>query len=70
MTNNIPIAEKENLTVKEAAKLFRIGDKNIYRWIHTGRRFDWLLKKGSWSLIRRKKFADWLEQYGSIDEIA
>lgn len=56
----IPVWEKINLTVEEAAALFSIGEKAIReRANEPGCEF--VLFKGTHKLIKRKKFEEYLD---------
>lgn len=56
----IPVWEKVNITVEEAAALFSIGENAIREKIEEpGCKF--VLMKGTHKLIKRKKFEEYLE---------
>ena len=61
----VPIWEKENLTVEEAASYFGIGQNKI-RALSDMRNCDFILFVGNKRLIKRKKFAKYLESVDSI----
>ena len=56
---DIPIWEKINLTIEEAAELFSIGEKAI-REKTDEPGCDFVLFKGTHKLIKRKKFEEYL----------
>ena len=55
----IPIWEKINLTIEEAAALFQIGEKAIKEKTDEPD-CDFVLFKGTHRLIKRKKFEEYL----------
>ena len=61
----VPIWEKENLTVEEAASYFGIGQNKI-RALSDMRNCGFVLFVGNKRLIKRKKFAKYLESVDSI----
>lgn len=64
-TPNIPIWEKENLTITEAASYFGIGQNKI-RALTEVRNCNFVLFIGSKRLIKRKAFAKFLEAQHSL----
>ena len=62
---NVPIWEKENLTLPEAAAYFGIGQNKI-RELTERRNCDFVLFVGNKRLIKRKKFAKYLENAFSV----
>ena len=60
-----PIWEKINLTIKEAAALFGIGEKKIIE-LTNGENCPYVLYNGNKRLIKRKKFEKYLETAFSI----
>ena len=60
-----PIWEKINLTIKEAAALFGIGEKKIIE-LTNDENCPYVLYNGSKRLIKRKKFEKYLETAFSI----
>ena len=57
----IPIWEKINLTIEEAAALFQIGEKAI-RERTDEPNCDFVLYKGTHRLIKRKKFEEYINE--------
>lgn len=51
-TNDIPIWEKYTLTIEEASKYFRIGEKKL-RKLAEG---NWLIMNGNRLQIKRRQF--------------
>ena len=64
-TIEVPIYEKANLTLQEAAAYFNIGEKKI-REITEGDRCPYVLYCGTKRLIKREKFKDYLEKQFSV----
>ncbi len=56
---DIPIWEKSNLTIEEAAALFQIGEKAI-RERTDEPNCNFVLFKGTHRLIKRKKFEEYI----------
>lgn len=67
MSNSVtvPIWEKSNLTLDEAAAYFNIG-VNKLRDISNGDSCSFVLWVGNKRLIKRKQFSDYLEKAYSI----
>ena len=61
----VPLWEKENLTIEEAAAYFGVGQNRI-RALTDSRNCDFVLFVGNRRLIKRKKFAKYLENAYSI----
>lgn len=62
---NVPINEKLNLTIKEASALSGISER-VLRDRIAEKDYDFILKNGTKTLIKRRKFEKYLE---SVDEI-
>lgn len=62
---NVPIWEKSNLTVEEAAAYSGIGSKKI-REMSDDERCPFVLWNGTKRLIKRKKFDDYINKQYSI----
>lgn len=60
MDNNVPIHQKVNLTIKEAAAYSNIGETTI-RHLLNERACPFLLKIGKKNLVKRKEFEKYLE---------
>jgi len=63
-----PICEKYNLTVKEAADYFNIGQKKLY-WLideHKDELDSFVLKVGKKTLIKREKFIRFIEKTNEL----
>ena len=65
MSCNVPIQEKSNLTLEEAAAYFGIG-VNKLREISNDPKCDFVLFVGNKRLIKRVPFEKWLAQIYSI----
>lgn len=59
--SNIPIWEKQNLTVKEAAAYSGIGENTI-RSLLKSRHCPFLLRVGAKQMIKRKQFDEYIEK--------
>ena len=64
-TQKVPIWEKANLTLPEAAELYNIGINRL-REISDDDRCPFVLFVGNKRLIKRKKFYEYLEEAYSI----
>lgn len=64
--NDVPIWEKYTLSVEEAARYFRIGEKKLRRMAEAAPPPDWVLMNGNRVQIKRKCFEKMLD---SIDVI-
>ena len=54
--NDVPIWEKYTLTIEEAAKYFRIGEKKLRKLAEENPEASWLIMNGNRSQIKRKQF--------------
>lgn len=59
---NIPIWRKYTLTVQEASKYFRIGDKKLKRLIDENPNADYILWNGTRPQIKRKVFERFIDE--------
>jgi len=55
-TNDIPIWEKYTLTVEEASKYFRIGEKKLRKLAEENPDASWLIMNGNRLQIKRRQF--------------
>ena len=62
---NVPIWEKSNLTLTEAAEYFNIGEHKL-REITNNHKCNFVLFIGTKRLIKRKEFEKYLEQVNVI----
>ena len=63
---NVPIWEQYTLTIEEAAKYFRIGEKKLRRLADENRNADWIIMNGNRIQIKRKKFERILDGLDAI----
>ena len=63
INNPIPIWEKYTLTVQEAAKYFRIGDKKLKRMIDENPNADFIMWNGNRPQIKRKVFEKYVDEH-------
>ena len=52
----VPIWEKYTLTIEEAAKYFRIGEKKLRQFADEHPNANWLIMNGNRVQIKRKQF--------------
>lgn len=58
-SNNIPIWEKMNLTIKEASLYSNIGESALRSYIKENPQCDFIMYVGNKVLIKRKEFNEW-----------
>ena len=58
---NVPIWEKQNLTIKEAVAYSGIGE-NTLRALVKNRNCPFVLRVGTKQMIKRKKFDEYIEK--------
>lgn len=63
INNPIPIWKKYTLTVQEAAKYFRIGDKKLKRMIDENPNADFIMWNGNRPQIKRKVFEKYVDEH-------
>ena len=58
MNNNtdVPIWEKDTLTIEEASKYFRIGEKKLRKIAEENQTASWVIMNGNRVQIKRKQF--------------
>ena len=68
MTNNtdVPIWEKYTLTIEEASKYFRIGEKKLRKLAEENLDAGWVIVNGNRVQIKRKQFEKIID---TLDEI-
>ena len=68
MSNNtdVPIWEKYTLTIEEASKYFRIGEKKLRELAEDNIYSGWVIKNGNRLQIKRKQFEKVVD---TLDEI-
>ena len=57
------------ITVKEAAKLYHVGEKKLRAIIKEAPTLDWILHNGRYSYIKRRLFEEFLFRHNSVSEI-
>lgn len=62
----VPIFEKYNLTIKEAAQYFNIGEKNLRKIVANDPTADYILMVGNKVLLKREKFAKFIDEANCI----
>lgn len=55
-TNDIPIWQKYTLSIEEASRYFRIGEKKLRRLAEENSDANWLIMNGNRLQIKRKQF--------------
>lgn len=53
---DMPIWEKYTLTIEEAAKYFRIGEKKLRKLAEENQNASWLIMNGNRVQIKRRQF--------------
>ncbi|MBS5452947.1 MAG: excisionase [Ruminococcus sp.] len=53
---DVPIWEKYTLTIEEAARYFRIGEKKLRKLAEENPEANWLIQNGNRIQIKRKQF--------------
>ena len=54
--NDIPVWEKYTLTIEEASKYFRIGEKKLRKLAEENINSGWVIMNGNRVQIKRKQF--------------
>lgn len=54
--SDVPIWEKYTLTIEEAAKYFRIGEKKLRKLVEENSDANWLIMNGNRVQIKRRQF--------------
>lgn len=62
----VPIWEKYTLTIEEAEKYFRIGEKKLCQLADEHPNANWLIMNGSRVQIKRKQFEKMIDSMGVI----
>lgn len=63
---DVPIWEKYTLTIEEAAKYFRIGEKKLRKLAEENPDANWLMMNGNRIQIKRKQFEKIIDSLGVI----
>ena len=53
---DVPICEKYTLTIEEAARYFRIGEKKLRKLVEENPDAGWLIMNGNRAQIKRRQF--------------
>ena len=61
--NDIPVWRKYTLSVQEASKYFRIGDKKMRKLIEENPGANYILWNGTRPQIKRRLFEQYLDEY-------
>jgi len=51
---DVPIWEKYTLTIEEASKYFRIGEKKLRKLAEENLDAGWVIVNGNWSYVKKK----------------
>lgn len=62
----IPLCEKYNLTIAEAAAYFNIGESKLRRIISENQSADFILRNNTKILIKRRAFEKMIDKITSI----
>lgn len=63
---DVPIWEKYSLTLEEASKYFRIGEKKLRRLVEENPVADWYVLNGNRIQIKRKPFEKFFDTLSVI----
>lgn len=63
---DIPIWERYTLTIEEASKYFRIGEKKLRRLAEENKNANWLIMNGNRIQIKRKQFEKIIDTLDAI----
>ena len=66
MNSTVPIWEKSNLTLEEAAAYFRIGENKLRKIVSENKDADYLLWNGNRPQIKRKKFEQLIDRLSVV----
>ena len=66
MRKEIPLWEKYTLTIQEASEYFHIGEKKIRQLVEEQRDADFVFFIGSRTMIKRKKFEQFLDETSAV----
>ena len=67
--SDVPIWEKYTLTIEEAAKYFRIGEKKLRKLVEENSDANWLIMNGNRVQIKRRQFGKEFYQWRKNDVI-
>ena len=63
---DIPVWEKYTLTIEEASKYFRIGEKKLRKLAEENQEACWLMMNGNRIQIKRKQFEKVIDELDAI----
>ena len=63
---DIPIWERDTLTIEEASKYFRIGENKLRRLAEENKNANWLIMNGNRIQIKRKQFEKIIDTLDAI----
>ena len=63
---DVPIWEKYTLTIEEAAKYFRIGEKKLRKLAEENPDANWLIMNGNRIQIKRRQFEKVIDKLDAI----
>ena len=63
---DIPVWEKYTLTIEEASKYFRIGEKKLRKLAEVSQGACWLMMNGNRIQIKRKQFEKVIDELDAI----
>ena len=63
---DIPIWERQTLTIEEASKYFRIGENKLRRLAEENKNANWLIMNGNRIQIKRKQFEKIIDTLDAI----
>ena len=64
--NDIPVWEKYTLTIEEASKYFRIGEKKLRKIAEENQTASWVIMNGNRVQIKRKQFEKIIDSLDTI----
>ena len=67
--SDVPIWEKYTLTIEEAAKYFRIGEKKLRKLVEENSDASWLIMNGNRVQIKRRQFEKVIDSLDMIHYI-
>ena len=65
-TNDIPIWQKYTLSIEEASRYFRIGEKKLRRLAEENPNAGWVIMNGNRIQIKRKQFEKIIDTLDAI----
>ena len=63
---DVPIWEKYSMTLEEASKYFRIGEKKLRRLVEENPNAEWYIMNGNRIQIKRKQFEKIIDTLDTI----